>query len=187
MKILQFFLGLFRKSSPPSLSDDWAEVSQWLLASEGGYSNRASDHGGPTNMGITLATLTHWRGHPCTYEDVQALSQAEALSIYWTNYWHAMRCDELPHGVNYIVMDAGVMSGPSRAIKMLQQVVNVDQDGIIGKDTMAAVKDEAPAYIVTQMSAVRENFYRSLNQPDNQNGWLIRVARARDQAHSMIV
>lgn len=186
MKFFQFLLGIFRKPSPPSGNGDWPDVCQWLLASEGGYSDRVADNGGPTNMGITIPTLSHWRGHPCTAEDIQSLSPSEALAIYKVNYWNAMRCEELPHGVNYIVMDIGVMSGPSRAIKMLQQVVGTKQDGIIGQNTMAAIRSQSPAFLVRMMSVARRNFYKSLHQPENEHGWLARVDRTQAQANSLI-
>ena len=43
------------------------------LAMEGGFSNDPSDHGGSTNWGSTVATLTHWRGHAVTEVDLLVL------------------------------------------------------------------------------------------------------------------
>lgn len=183
--------GLFSKSSvataPSKITDDWMNVAQWLLESEGGYSDRADDRGGPTNMGITIPTLSNWRGHPCAAADIKALTTAEALAIYHTNYWHAMRCDELPHGVDMVVMDAGVMSGQGRAIRFLQEAVGVTQDGILGNVTLGAVATKSPAYIVMKISIARSNFYQSLNQPANERGWLARVDRTKIEANSLIV
>lgn len=193
MPLFKDFLALFRQSSTPTPAPpeqkgggDWLAVSRWILKSEGDYSDRADDHGGPTNMGITIPTLSNWRGHQCTADDVKYLTTAEALTIYHTNYWHAMRCDELPHGVNLIVMDVGVMSGQGRAIKLLQQAVGAEQDGILGDATMAAISRLSPAYIVSIMSSLRSTFYRSLNQPANERGWLARVDRTKSEANSLI-
>lgn len=42
------------------------------------FTNDPSDHGGATDMGITAATLTHWRGHGVTAADVGDLGADEA-------------------------------------------------------------------------------------------------------------
>lgn len=38
-----------RKPHPVAKDDDWLKASQWIMEDEGGYSDRESDKGGPTN------------------------------------------------------------------------------------------------------------------------------------------
>ena len=63
----------------------------------------------------------------------------EAKRIYRAKYWDAQRCDELPAGVDYAVFDYGVNSGIGRSKKVLQRVVGVTADGVLGPATMRAV------------------------------------------------
>ena len=47
--------------------DNFAACLAELLVHEGGHVDHPKDPGGPTNMGITIATLADWRGRkrPC--------------------------------------------------------------------------------------------------------------------------
>ena len=56
----------------------WLEA---LMRVEGGYSNHKDDPGGPSRYGVTIATLSDWRGEKCNIEDVSSLTEDEAKSI----------------------------------------------------------------------------------------------------------
>src|SRR4029079_3582164 len=102
------------------------EALRRLLAHEGGYSNHPSDPGGPTNFGITLADYRKYIDARGTAADVRRMSVAQAKAIYRSKYWNAMRCDELPAGVDYAVFDYGVNSGIGRAPRVLTRVLGMN-------------------------------------------------------------
>lgn len=111
-----------------------------ILVREGGYRNKAGDRGGPTNWGITLKTLEAWRGRPCTAADVQQLSQDEARHIYQAEYvekpgFLQVACMPLREQL----VDFGVNSGQATAIRHLQRVLGLPDDGILGPQTLQAV------------------------------------------------
>jgi hypothetical protein len=85
-----------------------------LLAHEGGYSDHPADPGGPTKFGITLAVYRRCVNPDATAADIRALPAETAKTIYRERYWDAMRCDDLPAGVDYAVFDYGVNSGIAR-------------------------------------------------------------------------
>lgn len=154
-----------------------------LAEAEGGYVNHLSDPGGPTNMGITQATLASWRGKPVTADDVKNLTRAEAEAIYRKNYWHPIKGDALPDGVDLAVFDLAVNSGPAKAAMMLQSVVGVAQDGVIGPLTLAAVGKMSAATIITRLCADRMAFLRSLTTwPVFGRGWTARVEKVQAAA-----
>ena len=80
------------------------EALRRLLAHEGGYTNHPSDPGGPTNFGITIHDYRKYVKPNATAADVKAMRLDEAKTIYRAKYWNAMRCDELPAGVDYCVL-----------------------------------------------------------------------------------
>lgn len=152
---------------------------------EGGFSDHPLDRGGPTNLGITLDTLTGWRRKMAggagqavavTAEDVRNLSRDDATEIYRAEYWNALNCDNLPAGVDLVVFDFGVNAGPVRAARLLQQAVHVDQDGQVGKITTGAAQSIDPAHIINTFSNGRMEHYRSLgNWETFKDGWTRRT------------
>jgi len=113
-----------------------------ILAREGGYVDHPADNGGPTNMGVTQATLSEYRGVQATAADVRALTRAEAEAIYYERYWVDPGFDGLAVSdtVAEMLLDMSVHHGAFGAAKLLQQAVRVPADGKIGRVTEAAVE-----------------------------------------------
>lgn len=154
------------------------------LAMEGGFTN---DVGGPTNFGITQRTLAAFAGHDVTEDDVRSLTSAQAIEIYRANYWNQMRCGDLPAGVDMMVFDYGVNSGPGRAVGDLQKLVGVPQDGAIGKQTLGAVAKATPATLVNELADARLVFLKTLGNFDKYGaGWTSRVAQVQAAAVKML-
>ena len=162
----------------------------FTLREEGGFTDDPRDPGGATNLGITLATLTHWRGRPATADDVRHLTIAEADAIYQALYWHAMRCDLLPIGIALMVFDFGVNAGPGTSARELQSAIGVTVDGVVGPVTALAVKGADRAGLIGALHDAHEQHYRGLDDfPVFGAGWLARLtrctARATDLAASI--
>ena len=151
---------------------------------EGGYVDHPDDPGGATNLGITHATLAAWRGKPVTKQDVRNLTVAEAAAIYRARYWDAVRGDELPAGVDLAVFDFAVNSGPGRAIRTLQTVLGVPQDGALGPVTMAALaKAPGAVTVIVDLCDARMRFLRGLRTFGTfGRGWTNRVNNIEDEA-----
>lgn len=155
-----------------------------VLRHEGGYVDHPNDPGGATNLGITRATLSDWRGRPVTKSEVRALTVAEASAIYRARYWDPVRGDALPPGVDLAVFDFAVNSGPGRAARTLQQVLGVTQDGAIGPITLAAIaRAPGPVTIIMDLCDARMRFLRGLGTwPTFGRGWTRRVAEVEAAA-----
>ena len=154
-----------------------------VLDREGGYVDHPHDRGGPTNHGITMNTLSSWRGQPVSAADVKALSRAEAGKIYRNRYWHAPGLGSLglPDLLAEAVFDTAVNSGPTRAVRMLQRCVSVRDDGIVGPITTQALQRTDPTRLTARYLAHRGLFYgeilgRDKSQESFRNGWANRLA-----------
>jgi lysozyme family protein len=159
----------------------------FIFKAEGGYSDNPADPGGPTNYGITLATLRAYEGDPnLTADDVKKLTPAVAREIYRTAYWNRMQCGALPAGLDLEVFDFGVNSGPAESVKTLQGLVGVTQDGSVGPITLAAVGQFNVGDLIGRFAQARLAFYQSLNMPEFEQGWATRVAQIQTAATKML-
>jgi len=162
------------------------EALRELLKSEGGFVNHPSDPGGATNYGITIADYRKYVKPNATVDDVRRMTVSEAKAIYRARYWDAMRCDELPAGVDHAVFDYGVNSGIGRAPKVLQRVLGVTADGVIGPKTLAAANAADPIKVINGICDERMRFLRGLSTwPVFGKGWTSRVSRVRSVSLKM--
>lgn len=167
---------------------DIDSILDGILTREGGYVDNAADRGGPTNYGITQATLSAWLGRPATIAEVQALDAATAKAIYTKNYYTGPHLDQLPDLIQPVMLDAAVNSGPGHAVKWLQQVLNdnghgpLTVDGGIGPATIAAANAAVAAMgtgLNRALIEMRRTFLQQLavNDPSQQQfekGWMNR-------------
>ena len=169
------------------MQSDWQKSFKLLLKSEGGYVNNPADPGGRTNLGVTQATWESWVGRPSDEAEMRSLTADKVEPLYKKKYWDAVRGDDLPVGLDYLVFDFAVNAGPGRSIKVMQSAVGVTPDGGFGPLTMAAVKAIDPVELINKFSQAKEDFYRSLTTfATFGKGWLNRVADVKVKATSML-
>lgn len=160
-----------------------------MLAHEGGYIDHPKDPGGRTNHGVTQRVWEEWLGRPVSEKEMRALTPTMVKPLYKRKYWDACRADDLVAGVDYVVFDVAVNSGPGRAIKFLQSCVGVTVDGGFGPATLAAVKkaEEDPARLIELYCAKRLEFLQSLKTFETfGKGWSRRVQEVKDKALKML-
>lgn len=169
-----------------------SDIIAAIIKREGGekYTNNPADRGGPTKYGITLATLTRWRGYTCNAGDVEALTEAEAYKIYRKVYLEDTGISRIQSvELRAQVLDAAVNHPAVQAIRMLQRALGVPDDGVIGPTTLAAIPYLDPRRICVRFLAQRIRFYGRIvtrnmtdadkdGMPDNaemDEGWMNRV------------
>lgn len=172
------------------------EMIEDVLDKEQGFVNHKADRGGPTNLGITQATLSNWLGRPATIQEVKNLTKATAAKIYKKNYYYEPKIDLLPDLIEPIIFDIAVNSGAGRAIKMLQQAL-FDKgypvgaaDGVIGRKTIQYANEWVAALgtvAVNTLVDYRIKFYKKIiaNNPSQrvfEKGWLARAESFRVRA-----
>lgn len=158
-----------------------------VLKSEGGFVNNSHDPGGMTNLGCTKATWEEYCGHVVDEKTMMALTPGDVAPLYKRKYWDKICADDLPDGVDYIVFDCAINSGPGRAAKFLQSCVGVDPDGGIGPKTLAAVKAFDAKQLVQDYSKRRLSFMMDLpTWATFGKGWSRRVNEVEATGLSMV-
>lgn len=171
-----------------------AKMIEATIGKEGRYSNHASDTGGETMWGITIA-VARANGYTGPMRD---LPRARAVQIYYQQY--AVKpgfaaVAEISEAIGEELFDTGVNMGPAVPAKWLQQWLNVmnqrgklyadiTADGKIGPATLNALRAylrargaEAEKVMIRALNCSQGERYRSLgeNRPANEDfvfGWL---------------
>lgn len=156
-----------------------------ILKWEGGFVNDPDDLGGATNMGVTLATYRQYRKSrnlPApTVDDLKNLSREEWTDILKTYYWDRWQADRIrDQSVANILVDWVWASG-AYGIRIPQQILDVTADGIVGKNTLAALHSYTPqAELFDRIKQARFEYINRIctSRPANQKfrkGWENRI------------
>ena len=153
-----------------------------VLVYEGGYSNHPADPGGATMKGVIQRVYDAYRDRKgLQRRSVRQLEESELQEIYKKQYCDAVKGDDLPPGVDLVVFDGAVISGPSQSAKWLQRALGVPADGHIGIVTLQAAKTvQNQDGLVDKICDQRLAFLRSLRTFSTfGKGWTRRVADVR--------
>jgi lysozyme family protein len=162
-----------------------------ILRREGGFVDHPADRGGPTNFGITAATLGDWRGlgRPASREEVKALTEREARKIYTQRYLTDTGFAQILNAkLRDLLLDCAVHHGPRRAAVWLQEAVGVTADGKVGPRTVEAVTDYGrrdqgrrrrplqAVILAKRLVFLGELITKDPKQAVFAKGWMVRVA-----------
>lgn len=114
-------------------------IKKW----EGGFVNDPIDRGGATNKGITLRTFIHYRklkGLPTpSIEDLKNISDEEWMDVLKTIFWDRWQADKISNQSIANILVDWVWASGVHGIKIPQTTLGVKADGIVGKNTLAAL------------------------------------------------
>ncbi len=162
------------------MKDNFESALKAILHHEGGYVNHPADPGGMTNLGVTKRVWEEWVGHEVDEKTMRNLTPEIVGPMYKVKYWDKIKGDDLPAGVDYVVFDAAVNSGPGRAAKWLQACVGVEPDGGIGPKTLAAVRSFDANQLIEDYAKRRLSFLIDLPTWNTfGKGWGRRVAEVQ--------
>lgn len=172
--------GLGSLTSTNPISPAFGASASFVIDRLEGGGVTVNDTGGKTRWGISK------RSHPNV--DIDALTRNQALDIYHSSYWSPLRCDALSRGIDLIVFDCGVNMGVKTSAMLLQRVLRVHEDGVVGPETIAAVKSYRPqSELRALLNELRLRTYEDLarSKPVYRpyvHGWRCRILRLADEA-----
>ena len=108
-----------------------------------------------------------------------AVAQAAYRSVYWNRFQGDAIADD---GVASCLLSFGINDGEAREVMMLQEVLGIPVDGVVGPQTLAKANATPPIPLAAALRGAQANFYRGLvaKNPTDQrfiDGWLARAAR----------
>ena len=166
------------------MKETWALAFDKLMEHEGGFTDDPRDPGnklpdgrpGCTNLGVTQAEWEKHVGRQVTHDEMRALTPDDVNPFYKARYWDIIKADSLPAGVDYMVFDMCVNSGPGKAAMTLQSCVGAKPDGAIGPATLASISNANVDELIDAFSEKRLDYMKSLhNWETYKGGWERRV------------
>lgn len=163
-----------------------------ILQYEGGYVNDPQDSGGETYKGISRKMNPQWSGwtvvdtekkqagFPLSLDKNPTLQQSVA-SFYKTNYWDKIQGDQMQNqNVATSIFDFAVNAGVTTSIKLAQQTVKVNNDGILGNISLSTINQTDPNLFVALFTIEKVKYYIQITNrnPDNRKfffGWVNRA------------
>jgi lysozyme family protein len=168
------------------MNENWETAFEMVLKHEGGFVNNPKDPGGMTNLGVTKKVWEEFVGREVDEAEMRALTPDAVKPLYKKNYWDKIRGDYLPSGVDYAAYDLAVNSGTGRAAKYLQQIAGVPADGLIGPQSIEAIKACPAEEVVDALCDMRLDFLKRLPTWSTfGKGWERRVVEVKQKASTM--
>jgi lysozyme family protein len=144
----------------------------------GNYNSRRQLVG--TNWGINAQVYENYLKRPPTEQDMRDMPRHIALAIFKQLYWDRIKGDEIRNQqVANILFDGHVNHG-RWGIQMMQGVLGLSRDGIVGSMTLSAINRANPFNLFAAYKKARVAGYHDLvrRRPKDQRflrGWLTRI------------
>lgn len=150
------------------------EIISAIEVREGGatVSNDPQDAGKRTQFGISETS------NPQAWQD-GVVTEEEARAIYLKKYVQFPKFDQLPTLLQPLCIDWGVVSGPQLVIGVLQSLLKVPIDHVLGPVTFATLPTNLPHLNNLLMGERIKQIGRIVTKDPSQvkfvNGWLNRA------------
>lgn len=175
--------------TPTALSSmaNFAIAYELVKDAEGGYQKSPDDPGNynsldqlvGTNYGVSAAKYEGIIGRPPSENDMRNLTAAAAREIFRRDEWTRIQGDRITsQAVANIFFDGAVNHG--KGIHLMQEVLRVPQDGVVGPVTLNAINTANPQSLYLAYKERRRQYYHQLVAWDERlytflDGWLNRL------------
>ncbi|MDG6094241.1 hypothetical protein LOC54_03785 [Acetobacter sp. AN02] len=138
----------------------------FVRTAEGGYSSDPKDPGNwitpgkgqpkqfvGSRYGVSAPVLAAWlHPQPVTADMMRTLDVDTFGAIARSRYWNPLSASAFPAGIDLMLFDFGWNCGVGSSAILLQRMVGALPDGVIGRRTLDAFDNAAPADILPQIS-----------------------------------
>lgn len=134
----------------------------FILSWEGGFSDNINDRGGPTNKGITFKTYESVFGSGVTVSDLRRISDEQWMHVFKIYVWNMWKADEIiSQSLANILVDWIWASG-NGVIKIVQGLLGLKQDGIVGEKTVSAINGEDMEDLFGEIMTLRKIYINNI-------------------------
>jgi lysozyme family protein len=171
---------------------DFNQAFQLMIAHEGGYNNDPDDPGGETYKGVARKIYSKWdgwtkidilkrqSGFPANL-DQEVQLQESVKDFYQMTFWDKMNGDQIENqDVSNSIFDFSVNAGIGTSGSLVQLVVGVKTDGVIGPDSISEINAFDYNHFLAAFTVVKIAYYVNIvkKRPTSRKyffGWVIRA------------
>jgi lysozyme family protein len=163
-----------------------------LEINEGGYANNLSDRGKETYKGVSRRYYPNWEGWLIVdsykgYRDFPGILDSEPILqrqievFYYNEFWSKVNGTLIQNeNIAFSIFDFAVNTGTNLAIKAMQRVLGLKEDGVIGVITLNAVNTVNEAEFMALYAITKCKHYISIVDKDATQlkylkGWIKRA------------
>jgi hypothetical protein len=162
----------------------------WHLKHEGLIANHPSDPGGFTYAGIARNVHANWEGWKYLNKD-KPIPESMIVSFYDSLVWKPMMCDSVPPAIAFYLFDTACLIGTPYTIYLLQRNLNIKPDGLVGPQTLQAIRNHNPKDLLSKLHTSRIAFHNKMVQKYPSlnvfyNGWVRRANLTYQQSIKLI-
>lgn len=140
---------------------------------EKNYSDTPGDSGGPTKCGLTQREYDAWeKHHGLPVLSIRNIPQATGEMIFWTDYWMP-HCSKLSPGLDLCLFDTNVNEGSHAGVKVLQDALQIEPDGVWGAKTENAIRLCDAKLVIPRFTICRIAAYKRViaEHPSDSKFW----------------
>lgn len=155
---------------------DFEKAVKKVFEVEGGEVNDPTDKGGWTKFGISHAA------YPSL--DIKSLTKERAKEIYRKDFWEKIQGEKIQsQAVAEAFLLCAVNMGVTGATRLIQQLLLLSTDGIVGPVTINKLNQSNERMILDQLTLLQIERYVSIclrvkSQVKFLLGWIIRALRS---------
>ena len=167
---------------------DFNDYFQVILKHEGGFSDHSADPGGATKYGISIVFLKNLsledgdidQDGDIDRDDIKALTIEDSKELYHKFFWNPLHLEGLEsEELQLHLFDHGVNAGTKTAVKLLQRILGLTDDGVLGHDTTNAANTSEDDLIESYKEARRDYYTRIIEKNPRlevfKKGWFNRI------------
>lgn len=169
---------------------DVNNLAPFILKWEGGFVNHPNDPGGATNKGVTIAV---WKSQGYDKDgdgdidvaDLKLIDNNDATKILKSNYWNRWFADQIDSQAVANILVDWVWASGAWGIKIPQRLLGLKEDGIVGYQTMKALKEsidtpEKRAKFIKELYLARYEYINNIIKANPKlavfkKGWINRM------------
>ncbi len=159
-----------------------------ILPLEGKYSDDPDDPGnwtgGKPGSGELKGTKYGVSAKAYPDLDILNLTYDDVASIYYDDYWLQVHADEIGWPFSLYLMDAAINQGVIPAIRMMQEVLRVESDGLIGPITRKAMVQATRWHATQYLTARAFRYMETRNFDKYGRGWFNRLVQLAENQNA---